>query len=148
MAKDKSILNDPQISGVTQMPFTSPRPECLLGARFIAPSTIDLNFADGKFSLAVNLLEMPLDHIRWETAAASPAGDAMTVEAIKGESISIDSSTLRYLVDKGYAAEIDASLEALQFTRAELKKMAEENPPPQEWYNQPQQDLRLDSWKQ
>src|SRR5262249_11795029 len=58
------------------------RPEYLVGARFAPPSSIVLDFSDARFSLAIELLEMPMDRIRWKTAAAAPGGSAMTVMGI------------------------------------------------------------------
>jgi hypothetical protein len=123
------------------------RPEHLINARFVAPSTIILTFADACLSLAIKRLEMPVDRIRWTTVAALPTGDAIKVKGIKGDVITIDSGTLRYLADKKYAATIAASLKSLQLTRDELKKIARDNPPPPEWFSEPERDLRHDSWK-
>jgi hypothetical protein len=123
------------------------RSEHLMRARFVRPSSIKLQFADKSFLLKIDLLGMPVDRIRWETASASPAGVSMIVQGIKGEKIPIDSSTLRYLVDRNYAAKIDSSLKSLQFSRQELQEMARDNPPPPELLAQPKQDLISDSWK-
>lgn len=121
--------------------------ERLRHAHFAKPSSIKLEFADKKFTLKIAKLGMPIDRIRWETVVASPAGDSMTVQGIKGEKIPIDSSTLRYFVDPLYAAEMDAALKSLQFSREELKAMARDNPPPPELFAQPEQDLTNESWK-
>jgi hypothetical protein len=119
----------------------------LVSARYIQPLSISLQFADRQFTLEAASLGMPVDRIRWDTAAISPTGDAMTVRGIKGETIPIDSSTLRYLVDPSYAAKMDAALKDLQFSRAELEEMARDNQPPVELLDQAEQDLTSDSWK-
>jgi hypothetical protein len=54
----------------------------------------------------------------------------MTVKTVRGELLPIDASTLRYHVDKAYAAEIDKSIAALQPTREELAELSEPVP---EW---------------
>jgi hypothetical protein len=122
------------------------RQEHLLRSRFVPPSTIDLDFDDARFSLDIGLLEMPLDRIQWASATVSSTGDAMIVRAVKGENVPIDSSTLRCLVDPSYAAQISASLKALKLTREERAELATNEPPP-EWFTEPEQDFRLDSWK-
>jgi hypothetical protein len=90
---------------------------------------------------------MPIDRFRWETVAASSAGESMTVLGIKGEKIPIDSSTLRYLVDKDYATKMDATLKSLQFSREELQEMARDNPLPNELIPPSGEDLISESWK-
>lgn len=116
-------------------------------ARFLPPATIVLDFPDARFSLPIELLEMPVERIRWRTAQASTTGDAMTVRGIRGDLITIDVGTLRYLVDPAYAAKTDAALKALQFTRDELKELANDNPAPPDWFSEPGRDLRRESWK-
>lgn len=123
------------------------RPDHLLHAHYVGPSSIKLKFADKRFTLDVSLLGMPVDRFRWETVAASPIGESMTVQGIKGEKIPIDSSTLRYLVDPVYAAEMEASLQRLQLSREELQEIAGDNPPPPELLDQSEQDLTSESWK-
>jgi hypothetical protein len=124
------------------------RPEHLTLARFTQPSTIQVKFHDGlSFELDIKLLKMPVNRISWQTAAASPAGEAMTVKGIKGDTITIDSSTVRYLVDPAYAAKLDESVKALRFTRAELAALARDHQPPDEWYDQPARDYTRESWK-
>ncbi|MBI3823433.1 MAG: hypothetical protein HY289_12255 [Planctomycetes bacterium] len=123
------------------------KPVRLIDAKFIAPSSIRLKFTDKTFTLAIRKLEMPVDRIKWKTAAASPTGEKMMVKGVKGDDIPIDAPTLRYLVDAEYAARIDASLDALQLSRKELAEMARDNPPPDSWYDEPAQDLARESWK-
>lgn len=101
------------------------RPDHLLRSQFVPPSTLNLNFADACFSLDVHLLEIPMDQMQWSTATASQAGDAMMVQTVDGESIPIDSATLRYLVDPPYAAKIDKSIRDLHMTPAEAREAAE-----------------------
>jgi hypothetical protein len=122
--------------------------ERLRRAGFVPPSTIELEFVDGLRSLlAIDLLGMPVDRINWMTVTASPAGDKMTVNGIKGDAIPIDSATLRYLVDEKYAAKMDQTLKSLQFSRDELAELARDNPPPSWWYDEPEQDMTRESWK-
>jgi hypothetical protein len=132
-------------SSITLVPER--KPDQLLRSRFVPPSTIELTFADRSFPLDIALLGIPMDRIRWETARAVPTGDAMIVDAIKGEQIPFDSATLRYLVDPVYAAEADLSAKSLQFTREELAEMAKHSKPPQWFYDEPEEDVRLESWK-
>ena len=127
----------------------SGRRDELLKAEFVRPLTIKLEFADGMhYSLAVKRLGMPRSRIRWSSVTASETGDTMIVFGIKGDTIPIDASTLRYLVDAKYAAEIDSALERLQLSRDELTELARVSPPPHEWYAQPERDLTRKSWKQ
>jgi hypothetical protein len=125
----------------------SPRPDNLLAVKFVAPSTLELVFADRMFPLEIGLLEMPIDRIRWETASVPSTGDSMTVKAFKGETIAIDSGVLRCLVDEQYAAEIKKSLTALQLTEDEFTQIIESQGPRPQWLDEPEQDPRLDSWK-
>jgi len=127
--------------------FRMINPEYLVGARFLRPSKIEVTFADGLFTLDIKSLGMPVDRIRWRTVAASPAGEAMTVRGKRGDEIHIDSATVRYLVDERYAAKVDATLKELQFSREELRELARDNPPPPEWFNEPERDLARDPWK-
>jgi hypothetical protein len=123
-------------------------PEHLTRARLVKPRTLELTFADGlRKTLSVGRLGMPVDRIKWDTAQALPTGKAMTVAGVQGDTVPIDSSTLRYLVDEAYAAKVDAELEDLQLSRGELAELARASPPPAEWYNQPERDLTRDSWK-
>jgi len=127
---------------------TVPGVERLCRARFVPPSTIELEFVDGLRSLlAIDLLGMPVDRINWTTVTASPTGDKMTVNGIKGDAIPIDSATLRYLVDEKYAAKMDQTLKSLQFSRDELAELARDNPPPSSWYDEPERDMTRESWK-
>src|SRR5262245_55595548 len=119
----------------------------LVSARFAPSSTIKLTFGDASFSLPIKRLEIPPDRIQWKTVTASPAGDALSVRAAKGELIKIDSATLRYLVEERYAAKVDAALKSSQFTREELKALAGENPPLPQSLSEPGRDLRCESWK-
>ena len=123
------------------------RPDCLVGVRFAPPSSISLTFSDKAFDLSIERLEMPLDRINWSSVVASPTGEKMTVNGIKGEAIPIDSSVLRYLVDPDYAAMMDAKLKSLQFTEEELERLIRDNPPPDEWFNEPESDSTHESWK-
>ena len=109
------------------------RPDYLISASFSPPSTIRLHFADAmKCRLPIRRLEMPVDRIRWSTVCASPTGEFMTVAGIKGETIPIDSSTLRCLVDPEYAVEKEKELDALQLSREEMQSLAGESQPPKE----------------
>jgi hypothetical protein len=120
----------------------------LASARYVQPGTLELKFEDGKsYSLAVERIGMPVDRIKWLTAKASPGGESMMVLGIKGDPVPVDSATLRYLVDKDYAAQMDASLKTLQFTDEELDRIVRDNPAPREWYAQPPSDMRRESWK-
>ncbi len=117
-------------------------------ATFVRPSTIELEFVDGlRTSLPIALLGLPLDRIKWSTLKVSRSGDKITVKGIKGDPVPIESSTLRYLVDKKFAVEIDQSLESLQLSREELAEMAGTTPPPDQWYDEPERDLTRASWK-
>lgn len=98
-------------------------PEKLAHARFVRPSTIKLEFADGqKFSMTIGLLDMPSDQINWPTLKESPGGEKVVVKGRKGNSIPIDSATLRYLVDDKYAAKIDKSISDLHMTLTEQEE--------------------------
>ncbi len=120
----------------------------LTRAVLASPSTISLEFGDGQlFSLAIELLGMPLDRIEWSSLQVSLEGESVTFQGAKGDLIPVDTATLRYLVDKTYAAEIDKSLESLQLSRDELREMARDNSPPSRWYAEPERDLTRDSWK-
>ena len=101
------------------------RPDQLIRARFIAPSRIAIEFADGRrFSLDAVLLGMPMDRIDWSALKASPRGEKIVVRGIKGDAIPIDSATLRYLVDNEYATKIDKSIRDLHLTPAEQEKVS------------------------
>lgn len=123
------------------------RLEPILEVRFVRPATLQVEFADQGFSLSIESLDMPADRIRWETVAATASGDGITMLASKGDLITIDAAAIRYLVDPVFAAAIDAMLKAVQPTRDELKTLARDCPPPSEWYDEPEKDLRLESWK-
>jgi len=121
------------------------RRDRLVKARFTRPSSIHLVFADGYAgTVRVEQLEMPVDRIRWTSAAASADGANLTVTAKKGEPIPIAAGTLRYLVDPQYAAEVDARHHELLQSSAGSE--AADEPPP-EWFGQPEVDLTLESWK-
>jgi hypothetical protein len=123
-------------------------PDQLVDARFVSPSMIELEFVDGlRRSLAIGLLGMPVDRINWPTLKASVDGTKVIVNGIKGDPVTIDAATLRYLVDEKYAAKMDAKLKSLQFTEEELERMVQDNPPPPEWFSQPSRDLTRKSWK-
>lgn len=127
---------------------TTNRPDELKTARFIRSSnSIELSFSDKSFILPIEQLEMPVDRIDWPTLAASPTGEKMTVKGVKGDPVPIDSSTLRYLVDEEYAAQMDAKLASLQFTEDELDQLIRDNPPPTEWFAEPSHDFMRESWK-
>jgi hypothetical protein len=152
MAKTKhkkgATPKQPRRKGPTPAEVTMVGPEQLAGAAFAAPATIKLDFADGsRFSLAIGLLGMPLDRIIWSTLEVSPSGDKVVFKGIKGDPVPIDSATLRYLVDKKYAAMMDAKLKDLQFTEEELERIVHDNPPPPGWFAQPSRDLTRESWK-
>jgi len=117
-----------------------------VAVRFTGPATLHLQFADRRFDLDAQRLDMPMDRIRWPTAAVLPSGTGMTVTAIKGETITIDSGTLRCLVDIDYARMMQGVLESLQLSRAELDELAKDSQPPQGLPDEPE-DLRLESWK-
>ena len=115
------------------------QPEQLASVQFIRPQTVDLVFADGLHAhLSIEALDLPEERINWSSVEMSRAGDAITVTGVKGDLASIDSATLRYLVDKDYASAMDQSVESLQLSRDELKKLAHDNPPPPEWFAQPE----------
>jgi hypothetical protein len=123
--------------------------DLLVHVSFISSrSILKLEFEDGeKFSISVSRLGMPVDRIKWSTAEVSDGGASMLVMGIKGDPVPVDSSTLRYLVDTKYAAEMDRKLESLQFTDAELERIVRDNPASPEWYAQPSKDMRRESWK-
>src|SRR5687767_9279550 len=84
-----------------------------------------LTFADDfKATLPVSRLEMPEGRFRWDTPTISPDGLTMTVEGVGGEAIPIDSATLRFLVDKDYAADVKARTDQLQPTREQLQELS------------------------
>ncbi len=124
------------------------RNDLISAARFNASSSaMAVTFQDG-FSSNISLesFGMPIDRIRWETIRALPTGEAVAVTAVKGEEISFDAATLRYLADPEYAAELDAQLSDSQFSDEELERMGRESVP-SNWTETPAADLRLDSWK-
>jgi hypothetical protein len=124
------------------------RNDRLTEAAFEPPTTIRLRFADDRlFSLDAGRLELPEDRVDWSTVAVAPTGESLTV-TVGGETIPIEATTVRYLVDEAYAAEVEASIRRMQFTREELAQLARDNPPPPDWYTQPSQDLTRDCWKQ
>ena len=101
------------------------RPEQLALAAFVAPPTMTLEFADGqRFSLAIESLGMPMDGFEWSTLKVSPGGEEIVVQDVKGESIPIDSASLRYLVDPRYAAKVDESIRTLHLSAAEFDEAA------------------------
>jgi len=121
-------------------------PERLSRAAFVRPSTIELEFADGRlFSLAIELLGMPVDRINWRTLKASPGGENAIVKGIKGDPVPIDAATLRYLVDPKYAKEMDEKLKSLQFTDDELENLGL-NETPAGFFDGPE-DFTRESWK-
>jgi hypothetical protein len=112
----------------------------LTAAIFRLPSLIDLRFADdAAFALPIAKLQIPLDRIRWETATVASSGETIQLIGIRGAAIPIEAGLLRYLVDAGYAAEIDAEADELRLTREEMHRMAAENPPPPDWLREPAQ---------
>jgi hypothetical protein len=122
--------------------------ERITRACFVPPATIELEFVDGlTFSLAVELLDLPLDRMNWATLRTTIGGEKIIVDGIKGDPVPIDAATLRYLVDPNYAAKLDAKLKSLQFTEEELERLVRDNPPPPEWFSQPSRDLTRESWK-
>jgi hypothetical protein len=122
--------------------------ERLTSVRLVRPRVLELIFEDHfKADLDVDLLEMPTDRIRWESAALSSGGTAMLVTAVEGEAISIDASTLRCLVDAAFATEVRRSLDALKPSRDELRQLAKETRQPSGFQTGTPDDLTLDSWK-
>lgn len=127
--------------------MTGPR-DVLRAARLEGKAALRLVFADNRsFLLPVGRIGMPVDRIKWNTAEPSHGGTSMTVTGIKNDPVPIDSGTLRYLVDKTYADEMDAALRAIQFSDEELDRIVRDNRPPAEWYAQPSRDLTRPSWK-
>lgn len=119
-------------------PITPIPRERLDDVRFVPPASILVKFADGVGKrLPISLLEMPADRFRWATVRRSADGLSITVKDASGDDLSIETSTLRYLIDPTYAAEIDGRLAEVRLTREELREFAERNPPPPELYDQP-----------
>jgi len=149
--KPKKRMASPKMMAKPKTPkkrrTTMIRPEQLASARFAAPSTIELEFLDSRYSLDISRLGMPVERIDWPTLKISPGGEKIVVKGIKGDPVPIDAATLRYLVDEKYAAKIDKSLESLRLSRDELAEMARDNPPPPAWYDEPERDLSRESWK-
>jgi hypothetical protein len=107
--------------------------EKLIAATLASQTAMRVSFADGRtFSLAIADLGLPVDQIRWETATV--AGAAMSVKTIDAESIPIDSSSIRYIVDSAYAREIDTSIASLLIPQRELQELLPTSEPPEEWY--------------
>jgi hypothetical protein len=123
------------------------RPEQLIAAGFLPPSTIALRFADGlEASLNIELLGMPVERIDWPTLMASPEGEKVIVNGIKGDPVPIDAATIRYLVDAKFAAQMDADLKRLQFTDEELENLSLDQRPAGLVLDRPE-DLIRESWK-
>lgn len=126
-----------ELKNPPEIPMLSPVPrDQLKSARLATPRSIELEFADGEIRrLTISRLGMPIDQVRWETARATPAGEAMTVIAVSGDIIPIDTSTLRYLVDPAYRDEITKALDEIQFTQDELRELSK---PPTGWTGEPE----------
>jgi hypothetical protein len=109
-------------------------PERLLTVRLVGQRSLELVFADGYTRrLAIGRLELPLDRVRWDTVTASPTGESMTVIGVKGETIPVSASTLRYLVDPASAAKTDKALADIALTKDELNELHRTTEPPAGW---------------
>jgi hypothetical protein len=141
-------LERSQLNPEPGMPvFEDVRPDRLRAARFVAPASVELTFADDfKATLPVSRLEMP-GRIRWQTVRLTDGGDTMTVSGVPGDEIPIPASTIRYLVDADFATGKKARRPKGRLTRDQLRKLAEQNPPPPELFDQPAHDLIRDTWK-
>jgi len=135
MAKIKKGTGRDKAKGPIMIANMSGAPDKLLSVQFVSPSSLTLVFCDSfQATLKASKLEIPLSRIRWQSANVGTDGDSMTLETKDDATISVDSSTLRYLVDKAYAVEIDAELKRTRPSRDELREFAKNNPPPSDWY--------------
>jgi hypothetical protein len=114
--------------------MATPQPDRLSAVRYQTPNRLQVTFADGRsFSLPIRRLQMPVSQIDWPSAAASPDGTAMTVREIGGREIPIDAGAVRCMVDKGFAAQVKAALDAIRLTREERRALSEVSDRPAEW---------------
>lgn len=120
------------------------RRDQLKTAHLVRNTRIRLTFADDHTAtLPIDHLGMPVDRIRWDTVQATPSGDAMTVTAIKGEQIAVAATTLRYLADPDYAAQVEAKITSLRDMLGDL----DEGETPAGMFDGPTIDPVVESWK-
>jgi hypothetical protein len=108
----------------------------LTSVEFVSPCSLELEFSDKLFVMAVADLEIPDGLVVWDTVKVSEFGDKITVNGTNGKLVPIDAATLRYLVDPDYAEILDAQLAKLQFTDEELDRLCKDAKPSQEWFDE------------
>lgn len=89
-------------------------PEHLIEARYVRPAQLFLRFADGlEGTWTFRQLELDMSNMKVTTIKASASGTTVKVKSKWGESVLIDSSSLRVLIDPKYAAKIEKKLNGL-----------------------------------
>jgi len=93
---------------------TIPRPEHLVHALYVRPSSIELRFADGLAGTwSFRELDLDMANMKLSTIRASCSGNSIEVKSKSGEAVQLDSSWLRSLINPEYAAEIERTLDSL-----------------------------------
>jgi hypothetical protein len=115
--------------------FRMINPEYLVRARFVRPSKVELAFADG-LTVRRSFTELGIDpdELRLAATRASQSGNALEVQTRSGQTVSIDSASIRYLVDPAYAERLEAATSKLDIPSDKLDELAEKYLPPQSWY--------------
>jgi hypothetical protein len=83
-------------------------------AHYVRPGQLYLRFADDfEGTWTFDQLGLNMSNMKSTTVKASGAGTHLEVQSKWGESVQLDSSSLRVLVDPKYAAEIEKKLDIL-----------------------------------
>jgi antitoxin (DNA-binding transcriptional repressor) of toxin-antitoxin stability system len=83
-------------------------------ARYVSPTQLYLRFADGlEGTWTFEQLDLDMANMKLDTVRASDAGTHVEVQDDWGEDVQLDSSSLRYLVDPKYAADVESRLNVL-----------------------------------
>ena len=90
------------------------RPDHVIEARYVRPAQLFLRFADGvEGTWTFDQLALDLSNMKLTTVKVSSSGNAVEVKSKWGDDVQLDSSSLRTLVDPGYAAAIERKLDFL-----------------------------------
>jgi hypothetical protein len=86
----------------------------IVEAHYVRPGQLYLRFADDlEGTWTFDQLGLDMSNMKSTTVKASNAGTYLEVQSKWGESVQLDSSSLRVLVDPKYAAKIEKKLDLL-----------------------------------
>jgi hypothetical protein len=107
-------MNYARLPGATMIADGGPELDQIATATFSPPGSIRLQFADG-YTGTARLADIPLRpaDIKPRSIRVAMWGNAVTVKNRRGETIHIDSSVLRAIVDSRYATALRRAIDDL-----------------------------------